>query len=161
MPELRAHRLSKHFSGVRVVKDVSLTIRPGEVVGYLGPNGSGKTTTARMLAGLLEPSSGHVEYANRDIRDDLVAYLQQLDITNARVQITAPADGSRVVHLTTVSGTVLPEVTGVDVFVDGAGPIAATVAITPTPAVIPTRQGRSSTCRRLAAVSRPGWARGR
>ena len=58
MPELRAHRLSKHFSGVRVVKDVSFTIRPGEIVGYLGPNGSGKTTTARMLAGLLEPSSG-------------------------------------------------------------------------------------------------------
>ena len=78
MPELRAHRLSKHFSGVRVVKDVSLTIGPGEVVGYLGPNGSGKTTTARMLAGLLEPSSGHVEYGNRDIRDDLVAYRREL-----------------------------------------------------------------------------------
>ena len=62
MPELRAHQLSKHFSGVRVVKDVSFTIRPGEIVGYLGPNGSGKTTTARMLAGLLEPSSGLVEY---------------------------------------------------------------------------------------------------
>ena len=62
MPELRAHRLSKHFSGVRVVKDVDFTLRPGEIVGYLGPNGSGKTTTARMLAGLLEPSSGHVEY---------------------------------------------------------------------------------------------------
>ena len=59
MPELRAHRLSKHFSGVRVVNDVDFTLRPGEVVGYLGPNGSGKTTTARMLAGLLEPSAGH------------------------------------------------------------------------------------------------------
>ena len=47
---------------------------PGEVVGYLGPNGSGKTTTARMLAGLLEPSSGHVEYDGRDIRDDVVAF---------------------------------------------------------------------------------------
>jgi ABC-2 type transport system ATP-binding protein len=78
MPALRAHRLSKHFSGVRVVKDVSLTIGPGEIVGYLGPNGSGKTTTARMLAGLIDPSSGSVEYDGRNIRDDLVAYKREL-----------------------------------------------------------------------------------
>lgn len=78
MLNLRAHQLSKHFSGVRVVKDVDFTIRPGEVVGYLGPNGSGKTTTARMLAGLLEPSSGHVEYGGFDIRIDLVAFRREL-----------------------------------------------------------------------------------
>ena len=78
MPELRAQKISKHFSGVRVVKDVSLTLRPGEIVGYLGPNGSGKTTTARMLAGLLEPSSGRVEFNGRDIRDDLVAFRREL-----------------------------------------------------------------------------------
>jgi ABC-2 type transport system ATP-binding protein len=78
VPELRAHDLSKHFSGVRVVRDISFTIRPGETVGYLGPNGSGKTTTARMLAGLLEPSSGRVEYDGRNIRDDLVAFRRQL-----------------------------------------------------------------------------------
>ena len=78
MSELRAHRLSKHFSGVRVVKDVDFTLRPGEIVGYLGPNGSGKTTTARMLAGLLEPSAGHVEYDGRDIRDDLVGFRRRL-----------------------------------------------------------------------------------
>lgn len=78
MADLRGHRLSKHFSGVRVVKDVNVTLRPGEVLGYLGPNGSGKSTTARMLAGLLEPSSGMVEYGGRDIRDDLVAFRRQL-----------------------------------------------------------------------------------
>ena len=78
MLELRGHRLSKHFSGVRVVKDVNVTLRPGEIVGYLGPNGSGKTTTARMLAGLLEPSAGRVEYGGRDIRDDLVSFRRAL-----------------------------------------------------------------------------------
>ena len=78
MPELRARQLSKHFSGVRVVHDVSFTIQPGEIVGYLGPNGSGKTTTARMLAGLLEPSAGRVEYDSRDIREDLVAFRRLL-----------------------------------------------------------------------------------
>ncbi len=74
MPDLRARRLSKHFAGIRVVNDVSLMLRPGEIVGYLGPNGSGKTTTARMLSGLLEPSSGVVEYGGADIRDDVIAF---------------------------------------------------------------------------------------
>ena len=78
MPQLRAHRLSKHFSGLRVVHDVDFTIGPGEVVGYLGPNGSGKTTTARMLAGLLEPSSGHVEFGGRRIDGDLTAFRCEL-----------------------------------------------------------------------------------
>ena len=78
MPELRVHRLTKHFSGVCVVNDVSFTIRPGEIVGYLGPNGSGKTTTAKMLAGLLEPSSGVIEYGGRNIHDDLVSFRREL-----------------------------------------------------------------------------------
>ncbi len=78
MPDLRATRLSKHYSGLRVVRDVNVTIRPGEIVGYLGPNGSGKTTTARMLAGLLEPSSGIVEYDGRDIRNAPLAFRRLL-----------------------------------------------------------------------------------
>jgi ABC-2 type transport system ATP-binding protein len=78
MAELHAHHLSKHFSGLRVVSDVSLTIRPGEVVGYLGPNGSGKTTTARMLSGLLEPSSGRVEFNGADIHHDPIAFHRHL-----------------------------------------------------------------------------------
>ncbi len=78
MRDLHAHRLSKYFSGVRVVKDVDFTLRPGEVIGYLGPNGSGKTTTARMIAGLLEPSSGFVEYGGRPIHDDLVGFRREL-----------------------------------------------------------------------------------
>jgi ABC-2 type transport system ATP-binding protein len=78
MAELRAHRLSKHFAGIRVVNDVSLTLRPGEIVGYLGPNGSGKTTTARMLAGLLEQSGGTVEYDGADVRNDVLAFHRHL-----------------------------------------------------------------------------------
>ena len=78
MADLRATRLSKHYSGLRVVRDVNVTIRPGEVVGYLGPNGSGKTTTARMLAGLLEPSSGIVEYDGSDIRNAPLAFRRLL-----------------------------------------------------------------------------------
>lgn len=78
MPDLRAEQLSKRYSGLHVVHNVNLTVRPGEVVGYLGPNGSGKTTTARMLAGLLDPSNGIVEYDGRDIRNDLLAFRRRL-----------------------------------------------------------------------------------
>ena len=78
MADLRATRLSKSFSGLRVVRDVNVTIRPGEVVGSLGPNGSGKTTTARMLAGLLEPSNGFVEYGGQDIRSAPLAFRRLL-----------------------------------------------------------------------------------
>ena len=74
MPELRATALTKHFSGIIAVRDVSFVLRPGEIVGYLGPNGSGKTTTLRMVAGLVEPSSGRVDFNGRDVRDNLIAF---------------------------------------------------------------------------------------
>src|SRR5688500_7218888 len=75
---LETRRLVKRYSGVTVVKDVSLVVRRGKIVGLLGPNGSGKTTTIRMLTGMLESSSGTVLYNQRDIDDDLVGYRQNL-----------------------------------------------------------------------------------
>jgi ABC-2 type transport system ATP-binding protein len=51
--------LSKSFGTHRAVKDVALQIEEGHITGFLGPNGSGKTTTLRMLCGLLTPDSGH------------------------------------------------------------------------------------------------------
>jgi ABC-2 type transport system ATP-binding protein len=50
--------LNKHFGPKHVVKDFSLQVRRGEIYGFLGPNGSGKTTSIRMLCGLLTPDSG-------------------------------------------------------------------------------------------------------
>src|SRR5512135_1177929 len=50
--------LNKHFGDKHVVKDLSLQVRQGEIYGFLGPNGSGKTTSIRMLCGLLTPDSG-------------------------------------------------------------------------------------------------------
>lgn len=52
------HGLSKAFGSHRVVHDLSLQVRPGEIFGFLGPNGSGKTTSIRMLCGLLKPDFG-------------------------------------------------------------------------------------------------------
>jgi len=65
---LEVRRLVKRFYGHAVVDDVSFVLRPGEIVGYLGPNGSGKTTTTRMLTGLVEPTSGAVLFDGHDTR---------------------------------------------------------------------------------------------
>ena len=75
---LEARHLAKRFYGVTAVEDANFVVRPGEVIGYLGPNGSGKTTTVKMLTGLLEPSGGSVWFDGRDIARDLLGYRSRL-----------------------------------------------------------------------------------
>ncbi len=60
--------LTKRFGDKTVVNDVSLSVRKGEIMGFLGPNGSGKTTTIRMMCGLLEPDAGDGSVLGQDIR---------------------------------------------------------------------------------------------
>jgi len=57
-PIIHTINLSRSFGDILAVDRISLSINPGEVFGFLGPNGAGKTTTVRMLAALLEPTSG-------------------------------------------------------------------------------------------------------
>src|SRR4051812_42072546 len=52
------HGMTKRFGGRTVVNNVSLQVRKGQIYGFLGPNGSGKTTFIRMLCGLLRPDAG-------------------------------------------------------------------------------------------------------
>jgi ABC-2 type transport system ATP-binding protein len=68
IPVIRTDALTKRFGEFTAVDSVSFTVPPGEVVGFLGPNGSGKTTTIRMLLGLLQPTSGSAEVLGFDIR---------------------------------------------------------------------------------------------
>ena len=62
--------LNKHFGENYAVKDLALTVRRGEIFGFLGPNGSGKTTSIRMLCGLLTPDSGEGTCLGHDILTD-------------------------------------------------------------------------------------------
>ena len=77
------HHLCKSFNGKPAVVDVSLSVKRGEIFGFLGPNGSGKTTTIRMLCGLMTPDSGTGTCLGFDILRDpqaikrLVGYVPQ------------------------------------------------------------------------------------
>src|SRR5689334_4193164 len=64
------HGLTKSFSGRTVVQNLSMQVKRGSIYGFLGPNGSGKTTTIRMLCGLLTPDSGTGTCLGYDIRRD-------------------------------------------------------------------------------------------
>lgn len=64
---LDARGLVKSFGGLRAVNDLSFDIRTGEILGLLGPNGSGKTTVFNLLAGALAPDRGAVHFNGRDI----------------------------------------------------------------------------------------------
>lgn len=64
---VRVDALTKRFGSFAAVNDVSFTVRRGEVFGFLGPNGSGKTTTIRMLTGSIAPTSGVVEVLGVDV----------------------------------------------------------------------------------------------
>jgi ABC-2 type transport system ATP-binding protein len=60
--------LNKYFGDKHVVNNVSMRVRKGEIFGFLGPNGSGKTTTIRLMCGLLKPDSGTGTCLGYDIR---------------------------------------------------------------------------------------------
>ena len=64
------NRLSRHFGAFIAVDDISFSVKKGEIFGFLGSNGSGKSTTIRMLCGILTPTSGTGHVAGHDIAQD-------------------------------------------------------------------------------------------
>ncbi|TXN29925.1 ABC transporter ATP-binding protein [Lacisediminihabitans profunda] len=70
-PAIETHGLTKRFGSYAAVNGIDLTVPRGAVFGFLGPNGSGKTTTIRMLLGLAVPTSGTVRLLGHDMSGDL------------------------------------------------------------------------------------------
>lgn len=62
--------LTKRYGDFTAVRELSFTVRPGEVLGLVGPNGAGKTTTLRSIAGIIPPSAGQVRIAGHDLAAD-------------------------------------------------------------------------------------------
>lgn len=67
---LEVKNLRKEYGGLTAVRGLSFSLKPGDIFGFIGSNGAGKTTTIRMIATLLEPSSGTAELEGFDIRRD-------------------------------------------------------------------------------------------
>ena len=67
MPLLEAKGLVKSYGGRRVVDEIRFEVEPGQIVGLLGRNGAGKTTSFRMTIGMLTPESGTVHFGGKDV----------------------------------------------------------------------------------------------
>ena len=79
--------LTKSFSGRVVVRDLSMRVKRGQIYGFLGPNGSGKTTTLRMLCGLLTPDAGEGRALGLDIRRDAEAIKRRVGYMTQRFSL--------------------------------------------------------------------------
>src|SRR5438309_12112279 len=71
-------RLTKAFGKLVAVNDLNLQVLRGDVFGFLGPNGSGKTTTIRMLLGLIRPTAGKALVFDADTSQDLPSILRRV-----------------------------------------------------------------------------------
>jgi ABC-2 type transport system ATP-binding protein len=85
-PVIEARELVKTFGRLTAVDHVSFAIQPGEIFGMLGPNGSGKTTTIRMLCGLLAPNAGTATVAGADV-------VREPDLVKTRIGYMSQAFG--------------------------------------------------------------------
>jgi ABC-2 type transport system ATP-binding protein len=77
-PVLEVRGLSKRYGAVTAVRDITLSIRRGEILGVLGPNGAGKSTIVKMITGLVEPTLGAVQFRGERIDADLTRFKQSL-----------------------------------------------------------------------------------
>ena len=75
---VKVNQLSKQFRDIKAVDDLSFTVNKGDVYGFLGQNGAGKSTTIRMLLTLIQPSSGSIEIFGQNIQSHRKEILQQV-----------------------------------------------------------------------------------
>lgn len=74
---IQVERFSKNYGDFSAVKDLSFSVRAGEIVGLVGANGAGKTTTLRAITGILRPTSGTIHVGGHDIEKEPVAAKHQ------------------------------------------------------------------------------------
>ncbi len=84
---IAVHGLTKRFDGRTVVDQVDLSVRRGEIYGFLGPNGSGKTTFIRMLCGLLTPDAGEGTCLGHDVRRESAAIKREVGYMTQRFSL--------------------------------------------------------------------------
>ncbi len=72
-PVIRMENLRKSYGSKEVLRNINLSVYPGEVIGYIGPNGAGKSTTVKILCGLIPDFEGTVQVKGIDLREDPLA----------------------------------------------------------------------------------------
>lgn len=100
--------ISKRFSGVKAVNDVSFTMDAGEVLGLIGPNGAGKTTLFNLISGVIRPDEGRVVLGGQDITG-LPPYKVVTHGLARTHQIVKPLNDMTVLENVTVGGCFGPE----------------------------------------------------
>ena len=84
---LQIDSLSKSYNGVEAVDNISFVIKKNEIIGLLGPNGCGKTTTIGMILGLLKPSKGRVLIDNQDIEKNRINVLKKINFISPYIEL--------------------------------------------------------------------------
>ena len=90
---IRIDNLSKNYGDVQAVNSISFSLSDGEIVGFLGANGAGKSTTLKMITGYISPTSGNVHIGDKNIIDDcidiqkMVGYLPELNPLYAEMKV--------------------------------------------------------------------------
>jgi ABC-2 type transport system ATP-binding protein len=79
--------LKKNYGSIEAVKDISFNIKKNEIIGLLGPNGSGKTTTIGMMLGLLKPSNGEILIDGKKIEENRIEILQKLNFISPYIEL--------------------------------------------------------------------------
>ncbi|EJO5348098.1 ABC transporter ATP-binding protein [Clostridium botulinum] len=78
MEVLQVENIHKKIGRKEIIKDVSFSVKAGEVFGFLGPNGAGKTTTIRMMVGLIAPTKGSIKIMGHDIQKERIKALKNV-----------------------------------------------------------------------------------
>ena len=79
--------LKKNYGSIEAVKDISFNIKENEIIGLLGPNGSGKTTTIGMMLGLLKPSNGEILIDGKKIEENRIEILQKINFISPYIEL--------------------------------------------------------------------------
>jgi len=87
MPVIETHNLTKSYGARRGIRDIELSVNPGEIFGFLGPNGAGKSTTIRVLLGFLRASAGSATILGHDCWADSTAARQQVGYVSGDVRL--------------------------------------------------------------------------
>lgn len=111
-----------------IVDDVSIDVRPGETLGLLGPNGSGKTSLLRLLAGLRQPHAGRITIGGMDLRTTerriiakRVAFVEQHAATNASLKVIDVVKLGRFPHRSLFSGWSIDDQNAVEAALEKTG----------------------------------------